>query len=185
MDSKILLAGIGGQGVLFIHQVLADCAVANGMDVTGAETHGMSQRGGSVVSHLKIGTAVAPLIREGTADVVLAFDESEAYRNLAFARPGGTVIVNSSGAFPDDRLRAQLDARRVRICTFDANKIAGTLGRTTVANVALLGFACTCAGFPLSREAVRETVEKSARSQTLELNLSAFDQGVQAGILSS
>lgn len=184
MDSKILLAGIGGQGVLFIHQLLADCAVAGGMDVTGAETHGMSQRGGSVVSHLKIGSAIAPLIREGTADVVLAFDESEAYRSLAFVRPGGTVIVNSTGAFPDAKLREQLAARRVRICTLDANRIAGALGRTTVANVALLGFACTCPGFPLSRESVREMVLKSARSQALELNLNAFDQGVQAGSLS-
>jgi indolepyruvate ferredoxin oxidoreductase beta subunit len=112
--------------------------------------------------------------------VVLAFDESEAYRNLAFIRAGGTVIVNSPGTFPDERLRGLLDAQQIRVYTLDANGIAGALGRTTVANVALLGFACACPGFPLPLDAVRELVRQSARPQTLEANLNAFDQGAEA-----
>ncbi|MBI4790287.1 MAG: indolepyruvate oxidoreductase subunit beta [Chloroflexi bacterium] len=181
MDSRILLAGIGGQGVLFIHQLLADCAVATGHNVTGAETHGMSQRGGSVVSHLKIGAATAPLIRQGTADIVLAFNASEAYRNLAFIRRGGAIVVNTSEEFPTVKLRDHLDAQQVTVRTLDADRIARALGRPTAANVALLGFACTGAGFPLPREAVRETLCRSARANTLELNLQAFDEGAKAG----
>ena len=181
MDSKILLAGIGGQGVLFIHQLLADCAIATGQNVTGAETHGMSQRGGSVVSHLKIGDGAAPLIRQGTADMVLAFNAPEAYRNLPFVRRGGVVVVNTAGEFPEEKLRGHFDAQQVTARTFDADQIAQSLGRATAANVALLGFACTCSNFPLPLEAVRETLRQSARPHTLELNLQAFDEGVRAG----
>ncbi|MDE3091833.1 MAG: indolepyruvate oxidoreductase subunit beta [Chloroflexota bacterium] len=182
MDSRILLAGIGGQGVLFAHQVLADCAVAAGLNVTGAETHGMSQRGGSVVSHLKIGDNPAPLIRQGTADWLLAFDAAEAYRNLAFVRRGGTVIVNNARTdFPNGQVSQQLGAFNVALRALDADGIAKKLGRVSAANVALLGFAATCDGFPLSRDALRETLARVVRPQSLESNLQAFDEGVKAG----
>jgi indolepyruvate ferredoxin oxidoreductase beta subunit len=185
MDSKILLAGIGGQGVLFAHQLLADCAVAQGLNVTGAETHGMSQRGGSVVSHLKIGDSPAPLIRQATADWILAFDASEAYRNLSFIRPGGTVVVNHAPEnFPSEPVSQQLSRMKVALCAIDADSIAKNLGRTSAANVALLGFASTCAGFPLTRDALRETLARVVRPQFLELNYQAFDEGALKGIMS-
>lgn len=179
MNFKILLAGIGGQGVLFIHRLLADCAVAHGYNVTGAETHGMSQRGGSIVSHLKIGQAPGPLIRQGTADWVLAFNASEAYRNLPFIRPRGTVVVNA-GEFPEERLRAPLQARQITTRALDADRVALGLGRATAANVALLGFACACQGFPLPPAAVREQLKQSTPPHALELNLRAFDEGLNA-----
>lgn len=181
MDCKILLAGIGGQGVLFAHQLLADCAIAQGLDVTGAETHGMSQRGGSVVSHLKIGDSAAPLIRQGTADWLLAFDATEAYRNLSFIRRGGTVIVNSSQVFNNEKILQQLARMNVVLLTVDADSIAKNLGRSSATNVALLGFASMCASFPLSHDALRETLKRVMRPQFLELNLQAFDEGTQAG----
>ncbi len=183
MDCKILLAGVGGQGVLFAHQVLADCAVAAGLNVTGAETHGMSQRGGSVVSHLKIGDSTAPLIRQGTADWLLAFDAAEAYRNLSFIRRGGTVVVNYARKdFPSAPVSQQLDSFGVVVRVLDADSIAKTLGRVSAANIALLGFASTCDGFPLSREALRETLARIVRPQTLESNLQAFDEGTKEGV---
>ncbi len=183
MNSKILLAGIGGQGVLFAHQVLADCAVANGLNVTGAETQGMSQRGGAVVSHLKIGDAPAPLIRQGTADFVLAFDAAEAYRNLSFIRRGGTVIVNYAlSDFPNEKVAGHLAYLQVATRVLGADGIAQRLGRASAANIALLGFASTCDGFPLLRDALRETLGRIVRPQFLELNLQAFDEGVKAGI---
>jgi indolepyruvate ferredoxin oxidoreductase, beta subunit len=182
MVSRILLAGIGGQGVLFAHQLLAECAVAQGLNVTGAETHGMSQRGGSVASHLKIGDSTAPLIRQGTADVILAFDATEAYRNLAFIRRGGTVIVNHAPQnFPSEPVSQPLAERNVVLRVLDADEIAKRLGRASAANVALVGFASTCHGFPLSRDVLRETLERVARPQILEVNLQAFDEGVKAG----
>ena len=182
MDSKILLAGIGGQGVLFAHQLLADCAIAQGFDVTGAETHGMSQRGGAVVSHLKIGASAAPLIRQGTADFLLAFDAAEAYRNLPYIRRGGTIIVNSNlPNYPDARVAAQLAALNVALRVVDADAIVRALGRASVANVALIGFAATSAGFPFTREALRETIARVAAARFVEVNLKAFDAGVNAG----
>jgi indolepyruvate ferredoxin oxidoreductase beta subunit len=168
---------------LFAHQLLADCAIAQGLDVTGAETHGMSQRGGSVVSHLKIGDSAAPLIRQGTADWILAFDATEAYRSLSFIRRGGKVIVNSAD-FSNEKIIAQLANMNVVLLTLDADGIAKNLGRASATNVALLGFASSCAGFPLSREALRETLQRVVRPQFLELNLQAFDEGALKGTMS-
>lgn len=183
MDSKIILAGIGGQGVLFAHQAIAACAIAQGLDVTGAETHGMSQRGGSVVSHLKIGDTSAPLIRQGTADFLLAFDAAEAYRALPYVRRGGAVIVNSAlPNYPDERVRAHLATMNVAMRVVDADTIARGLGRASAANVALIGFATTCNDFPLSRDAMRETIARVAPERFLEVNLKAFDLGEEAGL---
>lgn len=182
MGTNIILAGIGGQGVLFAHQVLAECAVTQGWQVTGAETHGMSQRGGSVVSHLKMGDSDAPLIRKGTADFLIAHDAGEAYRNLAFVRPGGTAIVNTALAdFPDVRVRARLDALDITLAMFDADRAAQQLGRASVANLALLGYACHCENFPFTRAAVRETIARVAPARFAQIDLEAFDMGWQAG----
>lgn len=178
MNSNIILAGIGGQGVLFAHQVLAACAVAQGCAVTGAETHGMSQRGGSVVSHLKIGDSDAPLIRQGTADFLIALDAAEAYRNLAFVRHGGTAIVNAALAeFPDPRVRPQLDASLITLAVFDADGAARQIGRASVANLALLGFACQCEGFPFARSALQETIVRVAPPRFVLIDLEAFQAG--------
>ncbi len=182
MNSKILLAGIGGQGVLFVHQVLAECAVSQGLNVTGAETHGMSQRGGSVVSHLKVGDAPAPLIRQGTADWVLALDAAEAYRNLPFLRPGGALIVNAPGEFGNETARRLFDAQRIQVRTVGADGIARALGRASSGNAALLGFACTSLGFPFPPESLRETVRRFGRPESIPVNLQAFDAGVRQGI---
>lgn len=183
MKSNIILAGIGGQGVLFAHQVLAECAVGQGLNVTGAETHGMSQRGGAVMSHLKIGNTDAPLIRQGTADFLIAFDATEAYRALAYVRRGGTLIVNTAlSNFPHDNVRAHLDALDVTVRVLDANAIARALGRASVANIALLGLASSCATFPFTREALRETIARVAPQRFVEVNLKAIEEGWAAGI---
>lgn len=189
MNGKILLAGIGGQGVLFAHQLLADCAIAQGYDVTGAETHGMSQRGGSVVSHLKLGDPAsnaeqvggAPLIRQGTADFLIAFNETEALRALPFIKRGGIVVLNGAAQnFSNALVRAQLDAEQISVRACDATAIAVRLGRISVANVVLLGFASTCDSFPLSRDTLRDALRRNG-TRFLELNLKAFEAGVKAG----
>lgn len=179
MDIKILLAGIGGQGVLFAHNVLAECALAQGFNVTGAETHGMSQRGGAVVSHLKIGDTSAPMIRRGTADFVIAFDAMEAYRALPFLKRGGTLIVNvAPETFPDERVQPQLDAWNIAVRACDADGIARKLERASAANVALLGFATTCENFPFSADIVRAAVARVAHPRYAALNEQAFEAGM-------
>jgi indolepyruvate ferredoxin oxidoreductase beta subunit len=178
MGYAILLAGIGGQGVLFAHKVLAECALAQGMDVTGAETHGMSQRGGSVVSHLKIGDTSAPMIRRGTADFVIAFDAAEAYRALPFLKRGGTLIVNAAPEnFPETKIQPQLDAWDISVRACDADTTARNLERASAANVALLGFATTCENFPFSPAVVRAGITRVAHPRFAALNEKAFEAG--------
>jgi indolepyruvate ferredoxin oxidoreductase beta subunit len=175
---NIILAGIGGQGVLFAHQLLAACAVSQHWHVTGAETHGMSQRGGSVISHLKIGETPAPLIRQGTADLLIAFDANEAYRNLPFVRREGAVVVNTASLdFPDPRVRAFLAPLAITLHPFDADAVARALGRNSVANLALLGFAAGVACLPFSRAALQEAIVRVAPPRFMQVDLEAFDAG--------
>lgn len=182
MEHAILIAGIGGQGVLFAHNVLAECAVAQGFNVTGAETHGMSRRGGSVVSHLKIGETSAPLIRQSTADFVIAFDPAEAYRALPFLKRGGTLVVNATpGTFPDAQIAPHLEARQITARACDADTIARGLGRASAANVALLGFAATCENFPFPSGALRAAVGRVAHPRFAALNEMAFEAGMNEG----
>ncbi len=181
MQYAILLAGIGGQGVLFAHNVLAECALAQGFNVTGAETHGMSQRGGSVVSHLKIGDTSAPMIRQAAADFVIAFDAAEAYRALPYLKRGGTLIVNTPPeTFPDAKIQAQLDAWNLTVRACDADTIARRLERASAANVALLGFATTCQNFPFDAVALRAAVARVAHPRFAALNEKAFAEGIHA-----
>jgi len=186
MKAKILLAGIGGQGVLFAHRALAACAVTQGLCVTGAETHGMSQRGGSVVSHLKIGEASAPLIRRGTADFLLAFDTVEAYRSLPFLRHNGVAAVNTGHAsFPDERVRPYIDAMGISVRGLNAEAIARELQAPFILNVVLLGFASTCDSFPFPRDSPREAIARVSPRDLVTLNLKAYDEGFTAGIRKS
>lgn len=181
MEWKLVLAGVGGQGVLFATRVLSETALALGYDVIGSETHGMSQRGGSVVSHLKIGPFQSPLVRRGTADVVLAFDPDEAYRNFSFARRGGVCVVNNDRPdFPDARVQAVLDDLGVRVLILDADRIAADLGAPRTANVTLIGFALAYPDMPLPAEAVRETLARVSPYPYREINLQAFERGYQA-----
>ena len=91
---QLVVAGVGGQGILFATRLLEEAALARGLPVLGAETHGMSQRGGSVLSHFKVGPFRSPMVRRGTADCLLGMELTEAYRNAAYLRPGGLAILN-------------------------------------------------------------------------------------------
>ena len=94
MKVQIILAGIGGQGILFSSKIFSELGLKLGLDVIGSETHGMSQRGGSVIAHLKIGHFQSPMIRSGTADFLYSFEENETYRTLKFLRKGGVCFAD-------------------------------------------------------------------------------------------
>lgn len=173
--TRIILAGLGGQGVVFLTRLLAKTAVSLGCPVMISETHGMSQRGGSVLSHFKIGGNQAPLIRRGTADILLALDRDEAIRNLSFLRPGGLLLLNSDEPLPTEvsELLAEL---AIDVHRLSANAIALTLGTAGVANVVMAGFATAHPAFPLDPESVRQTLGNgSVRSRNL--NLRALQAG--------
>lgn len=177
---KIVLAGIGGQGVVFATRLLARTGISLGLPVMASETHGMSQRGGSVVAHLKIGGSRAPLIRRGTADVLLALDPDEALRNLTYLRRNGVVFVNSGQGLRAE-VQEPLAEHNIRVFAISASQIATALGAAAVANVVLIGFAAAHASFQLPQEAIHSTLTEVAQ-HALELNLRALEAGYQEGL---
>lgn len=175
---KLILAGVGGQGILFATRIFSETALALGYDVLGSETHGMSQRGGSVISHLKIGPYQSPLIRQGTADVLISFDEDEAYRTLPFLKPGGLCVVNSSRPdFWDAAVKAYLDKNGIAAHTFPADKIAMELGSPRSANLALIGYVVSRSETTFGYDAIKATVERISPSRYKEVNLGALEAG--------
>ncbi|HZD43888.1 MAG TPA: indolepyruvate oxidoreductase subunit beta, partial [Methanomicrobiales archaeon] len=155
---NLVLCGLGGQGILFMTKVLAQAALDKGYKVMGAETHGMAQRGGSVVSHLRIGNVQGSLVRPHEAPIVLALEENEGYRNLPFLSRGGRLYVNtSSPLFPREQVRAFLTRREIVHRVLAADKIARDLGAPLSSNLALLGFFSAFEGKPFDYEALRQT----------------------------
>jgi indolepyruvate ferredoxin oxidoreductase beta subunit len=149
---NFLLAGVGGQGTILAADVLVNVGMAAGYQVKQAEVHGMSQRGGSVTSHVRWGRVVySPLVGAGEVDVYLAFEKAEALRNLNQLRRGALAVVNMQAIEPvtvtsggqlypdDDRLVAAVSQVTDKVAYVDGEKIAGALGNMRVANVVLLG----------------------------------------------
>jgi indolepyruvate ferredoxin oxidoreductase beta subunit len=162
MQLKLVLVGLGGQGVTFTTRLLAQAATVLGHSVMASEIHGMSQRGGSVIAHLKIDGDEAPLIRRGTADLLLALEPDEAVRNLSFPRRGGTVFVGA-----EDGLRPEVTGHLQRL-------------HIQVRSLPASGMALAHPSLPLPIDAVRETLAAIA-PRDRELNLQALDEGYRAG----
>lgn len=176
---KVIVAGRGGQGVILLTRLLAHAAVSRGRSVIISETHGMSQRGGAVICHLKIDDSLAPLIRRGTADLLLATDTHEAVRNLPFLRPGGSVMVNAEDDFPP-AVQQILPHSSIAVLRVPATRMAAALDSAAVANVILAGFAAAHPTPGLAEEALRDAVEALAH-RNKELNVRAFVAGLAAG----
>lgn len=130
---QILVSGLGGQGVLFLTRLLADAAIRRGIPVLTSETHGMAQRGGIVVSHLKAGDFSSPLIRASRADGLLLLSEENAAAHRRFVRPGGWAVINGPAA---PRTPGEPGLHAV-----DADRLAREAGNPQGANLVLLGFA--------------------------------------------
>lgn len=183
MAFRMILAGVGGQGILFSTRLLAEAAMRDGMGVIGSETHGMSQRGGSVISHLKAGGYSSPLVRAGTADALISFQVDEAYRNLKFLRPtagsrdGGALYVNAPAGFPVKPVADLLSASGIAWSTVDASSAALRLGSPLVSNLVVLGFAADGPSFPISLEQLFAAVEAISPARFRDLNLEALREG--------
>lgn len=132
-DQQIIVSGVGGQGVLFITRLLAEAAIEKGMSVLASETHGMAQRGGTVLSHLKVGAFSSPLIRPHQADGLLALKKENISQHGFFVKPGAWIVVNSAEPLP-----AETASRSVRL---DADRLAREIRTPKSVNLILLGFA--------------------------------------------
>jgi indolepyruvate ferredoxin oxidoreductase beta subunit len=179
MERKLILAGLGGQGVVFLTRLISQAAIYMGHQVMVSETHGMSQRGGSVISHLKIGGDQAPLIRRGTAHALLALEADEAVRNLSFVRPGGLVVVNAEDGLRPE-VAGSLEELAIQVHALPASRMAQELGAVAVTNVILAGYAANHPALSLPMEALAESVKRVA-SKGQELNQKALEVGYKAG----
>ena len=176
MELRLIIAGIGGQGVVFATKVLSHAALARGEAVLASESHGMSQRGGSVMSHLKVGGSAAALIRRGTADALIAFDRDEALRNLTYLRPGGSAIVNSADGLAAPVL-ACLAALDIGVFSVDASACAEALGAPAAANLVVLGFAAGHGRIGFSPQELKQAARELSPARAVDTNWRALDAG--------
>ncbi|MDR0671924.1 MAG: indolepyruvate oxidoreductase subunit beta [Oscillospiraceae bacterium] len=183
---NLLIAGVGGQGSLLASRILGAACLSVGMDVKVSEVHGMSQRGGSVITYVRAGDKVAsPLIPEGEADLLIALEQLEALRWMGHVRPDGAVVMSTQIILPMPVITGQAaypegiaDAVRVRglqAYVVRAHDLAVGLGSARVSNVVLLGAASQLVGF--TPEVWDEALRVSVKPKFLEINRRAFALG--------
>jgi indolepyruvate ferredoxin oxidoreductase beta subunit len=183
---NILIVGVGGQGVVLASAILSEVALSAGYDVKKSEVHGMSQRGGVVSSHVRIGQKVfSPLIPNGHADVILAFERAEGLRWVHELKSGGWMIVNAQKlvppiavdkkyVYPDDALD-QLKPKVGNLHIVDAAGISETLGNVRLANTVLLG--ALSKALQIDENVWRDVISRRVPKGTAEANLKAFNKG--------
>ena len=184
MSKNIMIVGVGGQGTLLASRILGRAAMDSGLDVKVSEVHGMSQRGGSVVTYVRFGDEVySPVIGRGDADVILSFELLEAARWLPNLKNGGVLVTSTQQINPmpvitgaaeyPEGLIDDIKALGVDIRAFDAPAIAAEAGNARAANVALIGLAADALGF--DTEILRNAVAACVPEKALEVNMKAFD----------
>ena len=184
--TSIMIVGVGGQGTLLASRLLGAVAMSQGYDVKVSEVHGMSQRGGSVVTYVKYGEKVAsPIIDQGEADFILAFEQLEAARWLPYLKPGGKIITNTqrtdpmpviTGAaqYPQGIIESLVGAG-VAVQALDALEMAEQAGSAKAVNVVLLG--ALARQMELPKEVWLEAVRGTVKPNFVEMNLKAFEMG--------
>ncbi len=182
---NIMIVGVGGQGTLLTSRIIGKSALALGNDVKISEVHGMAQRGGSVVTFVRYGEKVSePIVEEGTADVIIAFERLEALRYAHFLKEGGVLVVNDCRIDPMTVVTGAMNypeniienlKKDYSVFAIDAQKIAKELGNSKVLNSVVLGYATKHLG--IDKETVIKTVEETVPPKTIELNVQAFLRG--------
>lgn len=187
MTKNIMIVGVGGQGTLLASRIIGNALLDCGFDVKISEVHGMSQRGGSVVTYVKYGEKVySPIICRGEADIILSFEQLEAARWLPYLKKGGTIISNTqrinpmpvvTGAceYPENLLKKISDTGVFLVCC-DALSLAREAGSEKAVNVVLIAILAKYLGIDV--EAVRSAVIASVPEKFKEVNQKAFDLGL-------
>jgi len=184
--TNILLVGVGGQGILLASEILAEAFMLAGFDVKKSEIHGMSQRGGSVVSHVRFGKKVfSPVVPEGEGDILFGFELLETCRYLNLLRPGAKIIANDFRIQPPsvllgkerypENLQDAISSRFPDFQLVDGLKIATETGNPRVANTVLLG--AVSKHLQLDNSIWQEALQKMVPAKALAINLRAFEAG--------
>ena len=183
---SVVLAGVGGQGILLASEIVARTAMNAGFDVKTNEVHGMAQRGGSVIAQIRYGPAVhSPLVQEGTAAVLGALEQIEALRFAHYLAKTGLAVVSSraivpvtvssgQAAYPGD-VRQRLSTVFPRLAYLEADALASSAGNIRAANLVILG--AMSHGLDLPLEAWLSAIKSSVAAKHLDVNLKAFDLG--------
>lgn len=195
MQKNIILTGVGGQGTVLASKLIAAASLAKGYEVMSAETIGMAQKGGSVFSHLRVGEGLySPMIRQGTADLLLAFEPAEAVRMLPYLKESGVLVVSSHPVMPVTAALAGTDytgremveylRREVReMHVLDGAAAAQEVGSPKALNVIMLGAALASGALDfLTEEDVRAAIRKKVKPQFVEMNEKALRYAREHGV---
>ena len=186
MTKNVMIVGVGGQGSLLASKLLGKLLVDEGYDVKVSEVHGMSQRGGSVVTYVRFGDKVySPVIEDGEADFIVSFEKIEAARYAEKLKKDGVIIVNTQqidpmpviigkAAYPAEILD-EMRAKGIRVDAIDALALAQEAGSAKACNIVLMGRLAKY--FDMPKEAWIAAIEKSVKPQFVELNKKAFELG--------
>ena len=189
MRINIQIVGVGGQGILTASKIIANAALADGLNVIMSEVHGMAQRGGVVESSIRIGDVHSPIIGNGMADVILSFEPMEAYRALDKANPDTKIVTNiepmvpftvtiGQGQYPPvAMLLEKMKKVTPHVYSFDAFALAREAGTEKAANVVMLGALSALGILPISPEKMKEMVGFTVPAKFREVNMKAFDMG--------
>jgi len=195
MKANLVIAGVGGQGTVLAAKLVARAAMDAGLSVRTSETIGMAQRGGSVVSYVRIAdTPIAsPLMPPGAADTLLGFEPGEVVRCLPYLRPGGTVVVNPHTVAPVSAALAQteysgtamIDYLRqcgCRLVVVDGDAICAEIGSPKVLNVALIGAAAAAGALGLTLAQIETALRQSMRPKLVDMNVRALHAGAREAV---
>ncbi|MGM9970482.1 MAG: indolepyruvate oxidoreductase subunit beta [Anaeroplasma sp.] len=182
---NVMIVGVGGQGTLLASRILGNVVIDLGYDVKVSEVHGMSQRGGSVVTYVKYGEEVySPIIDKGEADIILAFEMLEAYRALPYLKKGGKIIANNQqinpmpviiGAAEYPKNIEEKLSNMVDLTCLDATTLAIKAGNIKAVNVVLIGIMAKNSNIEYDKWV--DVIRKTVPAKLLDVNLKAFDLG--------
>ena len=190
METKnVMIVGVGGQGSLLASKLLGRLLLQKGYDIKVSEVHGMSQRGGSVVTYVRFGDKVySPVIDKGQADFIVSFEELEAARWTEYLKPGGKIITNTqqiapmpviigAAEYPQDLLE-QMKAKNLDVDAIDALSLAEAAGSSKAVNIVLMGRFAKYVDIPYERWIA--AIEKAVKPKFVEMNKRAFELGYRS-----
>lgn len=190
--------GVGGQGVVLMANIVGEACARSGLNVVSGELHGLSQRGGSVIAHQRIGKDVmSPLVPYGEADVILSLEPMEALRYISFLKEGGMVITNTKIDHPPletqqvakkekdsyvsyEEVLSRIKSTGARVIEMDANKLAMEAGNPQTVNVVMVGALAASPNFPVGKDHMLEAVKENVPRKALDVNIKAFELGYQS-----
>jgi len=197
-EFSVYMAGVGGQGLVLLSNVMGSACATAGIRALTGEQHGLSQRSGSINVHMRIGEEIqSPLIPIGGADAILALEALEALRYVEYLRQGGVVLMNSRVQHPvietkehmrdktaqylsSDLVRERLSQLTDKIAVIDALKIAKEAGNPLTENIVMLGAIATLEDFPVPIDVLKESIRENVPAKAVEANLKAFEMGKKA-----